>query len=34
MSKTEGEIPGGVEGIPLKREDGLILVMDTPKGVA
>jgi hypothetical protein len=34
MSKPEGDTREKVDGIPLKREDGLILVMDTPKGVA
>jgi hypothetical protein len=34
MSKNE-EVVGGsgeVEGIPLKRAEGLLLVMNTPKG--
>jgi hypothetical protein len=34
MSKPEGDLGGKVDGISLKREDGLVLVMDTPKGVA
>jgi hypothetical protein len=33
MSKTGGETGGDLEdGIPLTRVEGLILVMDTPKG--
>ena len=32
MSKMGGETGGAVDGIPLKRVEGLILVMDTPKG--
>jgi len=30
--KDGAENGGAVEGIPLKRAEGLILVMDTPKG--
>jgi hypothetical protein len=34
MSKNEEVIDGSqkVEGIPLKRAEGLLLVMNTPKG--
>ncbi len=32
MAKTNGEMNGIQEGIPLRRVDGLLLVMDTPKG--
>jgi len=32
MVETNGELNGVKEGIPLKRAEGLILVMDMPKG--
>jgi hypothetical protein len=32
MSKCGQEAKAQVEGLPLKRADGMILVMDTPKG--
>jgi hypothetical protein len=32
MAETNGELNGVKEEIPLKRAEGLILVMDTPKG--